>query len=283
MYWYVDCASTHIIKLCRRIHANVFSLKIDYYYCKQIFKPMMVKAVREIKKGMFPIFRRISMGPQVGLGVAGSGFFVSNDGVFVTTAHIFDGADAQTQFIYYGRLPENLQNPPLQIQELARDNNNDIYIGRIALANTDFLRFSNVVAEVGQTVCIAGYPLARITLNAQGGFELSGVRRYFQPSFILDHGEANADNGQGVIRTHRGFLIRDFGLFGMSGGPVVDIEGRIIGMQASVTDPRESTNGTRTITVENALAINNNRIVEMLEANGIGYAIDATNNTVTEP
>jgi S1-C subfamily serine protease len=61
----------------------------------------------------------------------------------------------------------------------------------------------------------------------------------------------------------------------MSGGPVVDVNGRVLGMQAAVTKPRESTNGTRTITVENAVAISNDRIIQLLEDNEIDYTVEA--------
>jgi S1-C subfamily serine protease len=239
---------------------------------------MMVEAVKEIKKGMFPIFRQIINGQQIQLASIGSGFFVNRNGIFITTAHLFEGTTNQTQFVYYGLLPDSLQNPPVLIQEIARDEANDIYIGRVNLPNAGFLKFTRSEPEVGKTVCIAGYPLPQITINAQGGFELGGVRRYFQPSFILDTMQANVVNAQGLVRTHNGFLIRDFGLYGMSGGPVVDVNGSVIGMQASVTDPRESTNGTRTITVQNAVAIANARILQFLEQNGIEFTIqpDAT-------
>jgi S1-C subfamily serine protease len=241
---------------------------------------MMVKAVKEIKEAMFPVFRRITNGEKVGLGVAGTGFFINSNGVFITTAHIFDEPDAQTQFVYHGRLPDKLEHPFLPIQELTRDDERDIFIGRVNLSDTGFLQFASDPAEVGKTVCIAGYPLAQITINAGGGFELGGVRRYFQPSFILDFGGGPADNGAGLIRNHQGFLIRDFGLFGMSGGPVVDVNGRVLGMQAAITNPRESTNGTRTITVENAVAIGNDRIIRLLEDNKIDYTVEAQAGSV---
>lgn len=232
---------------------------------------MLVKAVQIISKAMFPIFRRITNGQQVGLVVAGTGFFINGDGMFVTTAHTFD-VNLNSAFGYLGLLPENLQNPMLLIQEIARDNHRDIFVGKLKIENTDYLRFTDEPTEIGKTVCIAGYPLAQITLNAQGGFELGGVRRYFQPSFILDVISANVANA-GVIRNHEGFLIRDFGLYGMSGGPVVDINGLVVAMQASVSDPRISTNGDRTITVQNAIAINSGRIKELLAANNIEFTV----------
>ena len=66
----------------------------------------------------------------------------------------------------------------------------------------------------------------------------------------------------------------------MSGGPVTDVRGNVVGMQASVTDPRESTNGTRTITVQNALAISGNKIREFLSANKIHFTIAATQKSL---
>jgi S1-C subfamily serine protease len=232
---------------------------------------MMVTAVKKITSAMFPIFSQVMNGQQMTIGVVGTGFFINHEGVFVTTAHIFDEKTPQTQFVYFGLLPDNLQNPFLVIREIARDDQHDIFIGKIDLKTPGFLRFSTKAPEIGRTVCIAGYPLAQITLNAQGGFELGGVRRYFQPSFILDYTSAAVTNLKGVQRIHEGFLIRDFGLYGMSGGPVVEINGLIVGMQGSVSDPRESTNGVRSITVQNALAIRGQRIQEVLKKAKISF------------
>jgi S1-C subfamily serine protease len=61
----------------------------------------------------------------------------------------------------------------------------------------------------------------------------------------------------------------------MSGGPVVDVNGRVLGMQAAITPPRESTNGTRIISVENAVAISNDRIIQLLEDNEMDYTVEA--------
>jgi S1-C subfamily serine protease len=252
---------------------GLFSLQVDFISVNK-FQNMMTKAVREINKGMFPIFSRVVKGHQVTLSSIGSGFFINKDGVFVTTAHLFDSVTPQIEYLYCGLLPDNLQNPPMQIREIARDNAADIYVGRIDLQNTNFLKFTDARPEVGKTVCIAGYPLPNITLNNQGGFDLGGVRRYFQPSFILDKAHAPTVNSWGVARRHTGFAIRDFGLFGMSGGPVVDINGHVLGMQASITDPRDSTNGIRTITVQNAVAIENSRIIELLQENNIAITIE---------
>ena len=65
---------------------------------------------------------------------------------------------------------------------------------------------------------------------------------------------------------HDGFLVRDFGLYGMSGGPVFDTSATVVGIQGSVTDVRKSTNGTQTIDVQNAAAIRSERIRDLAKA-----------------
>lgn len=227
---------------------------------------MFAKAIQKIEKAMFPIFLTEQVAPnQIKVAVVGTGFFINSDGGFVSVAHVFDNRTPQSKYVFWGYLPNNLQNPPLEITEVSRDDSNDIFFGQVQIKTPHFVSFSKKLAPIGRSVCIAGYPLATITNNSQGGLELGGVRRYFQPSFILDHSKLNSDNGQGLIRTHDGFLVRDIGLFGMSGGPVFDTNATILGIQGSVTAPRVSTNGIRQISVENAAVIRSNLILEFLK------------------
>ncbi len=232
---------------------------------------MFVKAVKKSKGAMFPIFRWQQQGNQANVGVAGTGFFINSGGYFVSAAHVFDNANQDTKFIFWGRLPEQLQNPNLPIQEVARNDEFDIFIGKISIKSPTYFYLSRNTPEEGRSICISGYPLAQLSKNPQGGLELGGVRRYFQPSFVLDKLVINSDNGTGKIRKHDGFLIRDIGLFGMSGGPVFDRGGIVLGMQASVMKPRESKNANRTISVENAVAIRAGKIVELLKKKRIRF------------
>ncbi len=62
----------------------------------------------------------------------------------------------------------------------------------------------------------------------------------------------------------------DVGLFGMSGGPIVDPDGLVVGVQAAVTDRRVSTNPDgREISVENAIAIGSEVVDNFLNAQGV--------------
>jgi len=230
---------------------------------------MFAHSISQVSGAMFPIIRITQSAPnQVTLGASGTGFFINSIGGFVTTAHIFDNPPANTKFIYPGLLPDQVINPQPEIQEITRDNANDIYVGQIKRKTPKYLRLSAKLSPVGRTVCIGGYPMPVITVNPQGGFDLGQVRRYYQPSFILDRATCN-NVSQGIARTHEGYFIRDMGLFGMSGGPVFDTSGTVIGMQGSVTNPRESSNGTDKIVVRNAVVIRSDLILRLLKSQGV--------------
>jgi S1-C subfamily serine protease len=233
---------------------------------------MFVKGVKIAKGSMFPIFRAEQRGSYLAIEVAGTGFFINSKGYFISVAHIFDGMEQDTKFLFFGRLPEQLQDPPLKIQEIGRNDQFDIFIGRIETPSPTYFYLSETIPEEGRSVCVSGYPLPEISRNSQGGPDLTGVRRYFQPSFVLDRARTSSDNGHGHIRTHEGFLIRDVGLFGMSGGPIFDKEGVVVGALGSVTPPRISQHETgRTISVENAIAIRSGLILDLLKTNRIRF------------
>ena len=211
---------------------------------------MFVRANRKVKPAIFPLLRLLEEPGQAQLAVAGAAFFIDAQGTFATCAHLFDNAAPGMRFIYWGHLPENVQNPPIDIVELGRNNVADIVIGRLNMPNpTSFLELGQGTPDPGKHVCIVGYPLARITLNAHGGPDFGQVRRYPQPSFVLDGMESEL-NG----RHHRGFCVRDAGHSGMSGGPVVDENGVVLGMQAAVGH-REDRLGPHRLVVHNALVI----------------------------
>jgi hypothetical protein len=234
---------------------------------------MFVKAIKVAKNAMFPIFRFEQVDPtQAKIFAAGSGFFVNRSGYFVSVAHVFDNPAPQTAFWYCGQVPDRVTKRPLIIKEVARNDDYDIFIGRVEIDSPYYFPLAKFSPEIGRSVCISGYPFAQIQNNPQGGLELGGVRRYFQPSFILDYIKCGNKNVHGRVRTHDGFLVRDFGLYGMSGGPVFDIRGTVFGIQGSITSPRVSTGGSgQSVTVQNAIAIRSALMVELLKKNKIRH------------
>lgn len=225
---------------------------------------MFIKAIKKIEEGMFPIYCAEDQADGLTRWiVVGTGFFIGKDGTFLSVAHLFDGRTPQMRFHFLGHSPNHVLPNPIEIQELARDNQNDIFIGKIDFKVKNPLILSNHVPQVGKTICIAGYPLVTLITNPQGQLVLDGVRRYFQPSFVLDRAQGSVPFGT-LVRTHNGFLIRDAGLYGMSGGPVFDSKGKVIGIQGSVMS-RTSTNGAKTINIDNALIIKNELAVNLLK------------------
>lgn len=234
---------------------------------------MFADAISLVSRSMFPIFRFDQLSKTMQrIGANGTGFFINSDGYFVSVAHVFDKPGTLTSYRYFGHLPENINHKPLAISEIARDDHHDIFVGKIDVMPFGSLQLSSQEPPIGRSVCISGYPLATITQAKTGQLDLAGVRRYFQPSFVLDRVNIQS-KGSGTTRLHQGFLVRDVGLFGMSGGPVFDVDGIVLGIQGSVTAPRISKAADgREISVENAMVIASKAVISLLQKNNIAYS-----------
>jgi len=233
---------------------------------------MFINTVKKVESAAFPIFTWKDLGNgQLNIGVAGTGFFVDTQGHFVSAAHVFANKEPGVSYKYLGLLPEHLTSP-IDIEQVDEDLDYDVFLGKIVTESTP-LSLRDKLPNRGQSVCIIGYPLATLTPNAQGGLEVGGVRRYIQPTFVLDHGQAVAAVENQNPKTHVGFIARDVGLYGMSGGPVCDTDGVAFGIQAS-TLSRTSTNGSKSLSVENAVVIGPEKIISLLQKNNIHFTTE---------
>ena len=222
---------------------------------------MFAEAIPSIEKALFAIVRMTPNMPAPGkvtAAVTGCGFFIDDHGTFVSVAHAFDAPSPTSKFVYFGRLPNEFTTPGLEISEVGRENEADIYIGKVALETPDFLPLAAEIVPNGRSVCASGYSLPKLAVNLAGGFDFGGVKRRYRSSMVIDRVTCNVENG----RTQTGVLLQDEALFGMSGGPVVDSTGLCVGMMGSVTTPQESIggDGERKIIVENGVVITSDQI-----------------------
>jgi Do/DeqQ family serine protease len=144
----------------------------------------------------------------------GSGFFIRPDGYILTNNHVIEGADKITVRLKDGR--------HFTGKVIGTDESDDIAVVKIDANNMPVLQFADSDAvKVGQMICSIGTPFE---------FEYS-----FAFGWVSGKGRANlpgeADEGKG----YEDFLQTDsFVNPGDSGGPVLDINGRVVGMNTLI-------------------------------------------------
>lgn len=189
---------------------------------------MFADAVAKLSASIFPIFFAFEQDGSPALSVSGTGFFVDDSGLFVTADHIMTCAPAGSTYFYYGNLPDQLSQPAVEIERVASDPGRDLYLGRVE--PRDYMRAVELSGEMvrpGESVCLSGYPMAEVSINADRGV-VAKVRRYWQPTFVLDVTQAVVDS-----RVYDGYLVGHPCFSGMSGGPVFDAKGKVRGMAAA--------------------------------------------------
>jgi S1-C subfamily serine protease len=203
---------------------------------------MFADAVAKLAGSIFPIFYTSERDRRPIIGVSGTGFFVDESGLFVTVDHIMTCAPAGSTYWYYGSLPDQLTQPPVEIERVASDPGRDLYLGRVGRQSQGTVELADEAVRPGDSVCLSGYPMAELSTNSEGGF-VANVRRYWRPTFVIDMTQAVVGN-----RSYDGYIVGDPCMSGMSGGPVFDQDGKVRGMAvATVTRTEPDLNGEQIV------------------------------------
>jgi len=210
---------------------------------------MFADAVAKLTASIFPIFFAYEREDGPIIGVSGTGFFVDDSGLFVTVDHIMNCAPAGSTYYYYGKLPDQLIQPAVEIERVASDPGRDLYLGRVERDDLRAVDLSGDAVRPGDAVCLTGYPLTEFSITADG-VVVANVRRYWQPTFVVDATQAVVDD-----RVYDGYLVGHPCFTGMSGGPVFDVDGKVRGMAvATLTRTEPELSGDPTV-VKNGIVL----------------------------
>jgi S1-C subfamily serine protease len=183
---------------------------------------MFADAVARIANSIFPVFylnREDSL-----VGVCGTGFFVGDDGLFLTSDHVMASPPAGSTTYYYGRTPDEVCDPAVELEHVWSDASQDLYLGRVARDDLPPAELSDERIRPGDSVCLSGYPMADLQISPEGRL-VGNVRRHWQPTFAVDATEVVIQG-----RTYSGYIVEHPCYPGMSGAPVFDTEGRVRGL-----------------------------------------------------
>jgi S1-C subfamily serine protease len=219
-------------------------------------------AVSKITESIFPIFFVQEQGDECILGVCGTGFFVDDSGLFVTADHFMTPTPPGCTHYYYGKVPDQVCQPAVEIERIANDPARDLFLGRVPRDYLEPVEFSQTPLRPGNSVCLSGYPMAVVVSTPGGGFT-GNVRRYWQPTFVIDATQAIISN-----RTYDGYIVQHTCLPGMSGGPAFDMQGKVCGMGlATLTRTIPELDGNATV-VSNGIVIDLEHIGRLIASSG---------------
>ena len=233
---------------------------------------MYADAVAKITESIFPIFFNQWDGDHCEVGVRGTGFFADDSGLFLTADHVVSGAPPGSTLYYYGKVPDDVCEPAVEIQHVASDPAHDLYLGRVCRDALRAVEFSEEPVRPGDSICLAGYPMPVLAVKSDGRL-VGSVRRYWQPTFAID-------STQVVIgaRTYDGYIVQHSCLVGMSGGPVFDVEGKVRGMAAATVGRTVPDPSGDLAVIKNGVVIDLEHIQRMLHA-----AITAAGRSDAQP
>jgi S1-C subfamily serine protease len=175
------------------------------------YSSLIIRAVDEAKQAVVKIDRARRQGPQLRAEGSGSGFFFSSDGYLLTNSHVVRGADELRVSTYEGG--------QVLADLVGEDPDNDLAILKVPsyapfvpaqLGDASDLR-------IGQLVIAIGNPLGFQHTVTAGVVSALGRTLRSQSGRLMDH----------LIQTDAALNP------GNSGGPLIDADGRVIGVNTA--------------------------------------------------
>lgn len=157
---------------------------------------------------------------------SGSGFLISSDGLIVTNRHVVDSKD-----VYY---EVTFNNGDIQKSEvLAIDPIYDVAIMKISFASNKkypYLELGNSdVLNVGESVIAIGNALGELKNSVSVGI-VSGLSR-----------SVTANGNAGLVEKLEKVIQTDAAINkGNSGGPLIDLYGKVVGVNVAIADKSQS-------------------------------------------
>ena len=154
----------------------------------------------------------------------GSGFLVSGDGWIVTNDHVVSGAKTGTVTMNDGRTYEGKVTP-------SNDDTSDVAVVKIEAKGLPFLAFSDSAnVEPGEFAIAVGAPF--------------GLENSVTIGHVSALGRNTNISGQGQMRGYSDLIQTDAAInMGNSGGPLVNVDGKVIGMNTAIYSPTGGSNG----------------------------------------
>ncbi len=189
--------------------------------------------IRAILDKVQPAVVRINIGSAQGSG-AGSGFIVGSDGVIVTNAHVVEGVEDITVILDGG------DEEPAEI--LGVDEYDDLAVVKIdrtnlptvELGDSDALQVGDAVVAIGTALGLEGGPSVTSGIVSALERSIATEADTLLPNMIQTDAAINPGN---------------------SGGPLVDSDGRVVGINTAIANPGVSNNVGFAIAISSAASI----------------------------
>ena len=227
---------------------------------------MFTDSIQKVRKSIFPIFFFTKNGAH---GSLGTGFFIDHQGHFLTANHVIKALPNDGKLAYLGNIPNSnfKSKKPIEISIISQDDSTDLALGKINSEQLPPLEFALEEAKIGQSIALCGYPLPHIkakpvTNNGATvgvNIDVTQVRQYWQPTMKMDRIRKNSF----YQKPFDSFITQHPSLPGMSGGPVFNLEGKVIGVNTA-NATRQIQRSTSALQVENGIGIELSEVINFL-------------------